>query len=58
MIGIPGFSSWIGKESKKLKWRTLTGPGKLKLVAKLNIPETFPGVPDFQDLWCELLDIN
>ena len=61
MLGISGFSFWIGKESKKLKWRTLTGPEKLKLFAKLNIPETYPEVPDcssVQDLWRELLDIN
>ena len=26
MFGIPRFNFWIGKESKKLKWQTLTGP--------------------------------
>ena len=28
-LGITGFNFWIGRESKKLKCRTLTGPGKL-----------------------------
>ena len=28
-MGISGYSFWVGKESKKLKWRTLTGPEKL-----------------------------
>ena len=61
MLGIPGFTFWLGKESKKLKWRTLTGPEKLKLFQKLNIPETFPEIPDSEDvqaLWNKLLDIN
>ena len=31
MLGVTGFSFWIGKESKHLKWRTLTGPEKLSL---------------------------
>ena len=26
-----GVSFWVGRESKKLKWRTLTGPEKLIL---------------------------
>ena len=29
MLGISGFAFWIGKESKHLKWRSLTGPEKL-----------------------------
>ena len=51
MLGIPAFSFWIGKESKKLNWQTLTGPEKLKLFEKLNIPETFPDCSSVQDLW-------
>ena len=31
-LGISGFSFWIGRESKKLKWRTFTGPEKLILL--------------------------
>lgn len=34
---ISGFSFWIGKESKILKWRTLTGPEKLIVFSKINI---------------------
>ena len=45
MLGIPGFSFWMGK-SKKLKWQTLTGPEKLKLFQKLNVIETFQEVPN------------
>ena len=40
-IGISGFSFWIGKDSKKLKWRTLTGPEKFLLFQKFKIPEYF-----------------
>ena len=61
MIGISGFEFWIGKESRKLKYRTLTGPEKLLLFGKLNIPETFPQVPNcaqVQTLWSNLLVIN
>lgn len=61
MLGIPGFNFWIGKESKKLKWRTLTGPEKLKLFQNLNIPDTFPEIPDSTDvqaLWSKLLEID
>ena len=41
MLGISGFAFWIGKESKHLKWRSLTGPEKLIVFKKLNISETF-----------------
>ena len=60
-MGISGFSFWIGKESKKLKWRTLTGPEKLIVFSKINIPELFPGLEnkdDIQNLWRDLLEVN
>ena len=60
-MGIPGYTFWIGRESKKLKWRTLTGPEKLILFRNINIPEMFPEVENgaaIQRLWKELLDIN
>ena len=61
MLGISGFAFWIGKESKHLKWRSLTGPEKLVVFQKLNIAETFPEIPNAADvhaLWKMLLDIN
>ena len=60
-LGISGFSFWIGRESKKLKWRTLTGPEKLILFENINLLVTFPEVPhceEVQGLWRELLKIN
>ena len=61
MLGVTGFSFWIGKESKHLKWRSLTGPEKLVLFRKINISETFPEVPNHASvhkLWKKLVDIN
>ena len=60
-MGILGYTFWIGRKSKKLKWRTLTGPEKLLLFRNINIPEMFPEVENgdaIQTLWKELLDIN
>lgn len=60
-IGISGFTFWIGRESKKLKWRTFTGPEKLLLLKKLNLIELFPeaeNIQEIQDLWHELLAVN
>lgn len=34
-LGIPGYNFWVGKQSKELKWRTLTGPEKLTLFRTL-----------------------
>ena len=53
-LGISGFSFWIGRESRKLKCRTLTSPEKLVLLEKMNIVVNFPKVPDVenvQTLW-------
>ena len=56
-IGVSGFSFWIGRESKKLKCRTLTGPEKLIVFEKLDIIATFPDIPDCEDvqaLWHDM----
>lgn len=61
VIGIRGSNFWIGKESKKLKWRTLTGPEKLLLFDNINLCELFPQVPNIntvQSLWKDLLVLN
>ena len=34
-LGIPGFEFYIGRSSKELKYHSLTGPDKLKLVKEL-----------------------
>ena len=60
-IGISGFSFWIGRESKKLKYRTFTGPEKIILLEKFNVAQLFPEVPNVisvQSLWKDLLTIN
>ncbi len=57
-MGISGFSFWIGNNSQKLKWRTLTGPEKLIVFSKINIPELFPELEnrhEIQSLWKDLL---
>ena len=61
MLGVSGFAFWIGKESKHLKWRSLTGPEKLAVFKRLNISETFPEIPNstrVHALWKKLLDVN
>jgi len=60
-IGISGFSFYIGKNSQKLKWRSLTGPEKLLLFTRLNLAEHFPDLSNIdaiQNLWREFYDIN
>jgi len=62
-LGIPGYGLWIGRDSKQLKSRTLTGPEKLKLFANVNIQELLPSLPEsetiqIQVLWTELLQHN
>ena len=49
-----------GKHTKEMKWRDLTGPEKLRLFAKINIPEVFPAVPqsaNVQKLWSNFLSM-
>ncbi len=62
-LGIPGFEFYVGKTSKQLKCRTLTGPEKLKLFAAIKIQELLPTLPEdevsgIQHLWDELLQLN
>ncbi len=60
-MGILGYSFWIGKDSQKLKWRTLTGPEKLIVFSKISIPELFPDQEnrhEIQSLWEGLLEVN
>ena len=61
MLGVSGFAFWIGKESKHLKWCSLTGPEKLVVFQKINISETFPEIPNATNvhaLWKKLLEVN
>ena len=54
------FHMYMGKESKTLKWRDLTGPEKLKLFKSIKIPELFPKLKkgkDIQALWNGLSSI-
>ena len=39
------FRFFVDKDAKKLKWRDLTGPDKLKVFNSINIPDLFPNVP-------------
>lgn len=60
-MGISGYSFWIGKDSQKLKWRTLNGPEKLIVFSAINIPELFPDLEhkdEIQILWRGLIELN
>ena len=62
-LGIPGFEFYIGRTSKELKCRSLTGPEKLKLFRSINIPSLLPSFSladcqKIQSLWEELLRLN
>ena len=60
-MGISGYTFWIGRESKKLKWRTLTGPEKLLLFQKIHIPTLFPELSEatsIQTFWNSFLHLN
>ena len=50
MLGVTGFSFWIGKESKHLKWWTLTCPEKLIVFSEINIAETYPEIPQSMEV--------
>ena len=54
------FNWFVCKESKKLKWRDLTGPEKSKLFQNINIDEILPNSQDsvtIQKLWKDFLAI-
>ena len=60
-MGISGYTFWIGKESKKLKWRTLTGPEKLIVFANIDLIQLFPeleNIVQLQRLWKDFLEIH
>ena len=41
-LGIPGFEFYIGRSSKELKFRSLTGPEKLKVLKHIDIQALLP----------------
>ena len=44
----------IQRCSKMLKWQDLTGPEKYKVFSTIQIPQTFPSLPQadkVQDIW-------
>ena len=50
------FQWYVDKESKKVKWRYLTGPEKTKLFKNINIVTLFPALQtkaELQELWSE-----
>ena len=60
-IGISGYTFWVGRESKKLKWRILTGPEKLIVFRNLRIADILGDteeVHQIQSLWNALLVVN
>lgn len=62
-LGIPGNTFNVGRDSKCLKSRTLTGPEKLKVFRNIRIAELLPKLNpqmaiEVQFLWDELLELN
>lgn len=62
-LGISDFSFYIGKTSKQLKFRSLTGPEKLKLFEAISISTLLPSLSQtkkdkIQHLWGELIRLN
>lgn len=60
-MGISGYSFWIGRESKKLKWKTLTGSEKLVLFKNINILTALGETDEatsIQKLWKQFLEVN
>ncbi len=62
-LGIPSFRFYIGQNSKVLKCRTLTGPEKLKLFTRIDIPSLLPNkslshTQSIQSLWCLFFELN
>ena len=60
-MGDSGYTFCVGRESKKLKWRTLTGPVKLVVFRNLRIAEILRDteeVSQIQSLWNKLLVAN
>lgn len=62
-LGIPGYSFYIGKDSKVLKVRSLTGPEKLKVFRNIKVAELLlktdrSEVAQIQHLWDEFFRLN
>lgn len=62
-VGVPDFQFYVGRTSKQLKCRTLTGPEKNKVFANICIPTLLPNLAEattssIQWLWTELLELN
>ena len=59
-LGIP-FSWYIGKESKQLEYRDLTGPEKVKVFQNINISLLLPNSLNkekIQNIWDGFWEIN
>lgn len=59
-LGVPDFQFYIGKNSKMLKCRTLTGPEKIKVFRSIKIAELLPTceTEPIQKLWDEFFGLN
>lgn len=62
-LGISDFQFYIGKTSKQLKCRSLTGPEKLKLISGIRVPVLLPTFDSsksikIQSLWDKLQNLN
>lgn len=60
---IPDFQFYVGKMSKQLRCRTLTGPEKLKLFQNTSIAQLIPtygsdDVENIQNLWDEFFQLH
>ena len=57
-LGVSGYSFWIGRESRKLKWRSFTGPEKLKVLSLVELFFEVENVKEIQALWREFIQVN
>ena len=62
-LGISDFHFYVGKTSKQLKTRTLTGPEKMKVFKNINIRRLLPTFPEtevvaIQWLWESFLELQ
>ena len=44
-LGIPDFQFYVGRTSKQLECRSLTGLEKLKLISRITVVDMLPSVP-------------
>ena len=54
------FQWFVDKDSKKLKWRDLTGPEKVRLFENIDIPALFPALEQkqhIQTLWSDFFKL-